>query len=165
MCRTGDFFCSRLACDSPLPQGGKPDSFPDSRVKLTPLSFQTVYSPMSLRNFVKLRTGKANLQFQNVASGQDNRVGPADCVNLKKDVEENKPLPLKALLNNRVLISALNYACLALVDIMLRSVQPVFYATPVELGGLGLPPYMIGRILSVSAYCLSSFLDGLLMKL
>ena len=111
---------------------------------------------MSLRNFIKLRTGKATIH---AASGQDYRTELSDDATLKKDIEENKPLPLKALLNNRVLISALNYACLALVDIMLRSVQPVFYATPVELGGLGLPPYMIGRILSASSLLLDIFLE------
>lgn len=48
-----------------------------------------------------------------------------------------------------VLIAALNYACLALVDICTRAVQPTFFSTPIELGGLGLPPHHIGKILSL----------------
>ena len=48
-----------------------------------------------------------------------------------------------------VLIAALNYACLALVDICSRAIQPTFYSTPIELGGLGLPPHHIGKILSL----------------
>ncbi|CAL1716373.1 unnamed protein product [Somion occarium] len=110
---------------------------------------ETVSHPLSLRSFIKLRTGKANLQLQNDDASQDTLVEATDDISLKKDIIENKPFPLKALLIPRVIMSAFNYACLALVDITLRSVQPVFFATPVELGGLGLPPYMIGRILSI----------------
>ena len=64
-------------------------------------------------------------------------------------VKKNKPLPLRQLLVPRVLISALNYTCLALVDISTRAVQPVFFSTPIELGGLGLPPHHIGKILAI----------------
>lgn len=48
-----------------------------------------------------------------------------------------------------VLIAAGNYATLALLDITYRTVQPVFFATPIELGGLGLDPPLIGSILGV----------------
>ncbi|OAX33678.1 MFS multidrug-resistance DHA1 sub-family [Rhizopogon vinicolor AM-OR11-026] len=64
--------------------------------------------------------------------------------------DDSKPLPLRALLTSRVLIMILNYATLALFEIALRSTIPVFYATPVDLGGLGLDPPRIGNILSVS---------------
>jgi MFS family permease len=64
-------------------------------------------------------------------------------------VKKNEPLPLRRLLIPRVLIAALNYACLALVDIATRAIQPVFFSTPIELGGLGLPPHHIGKILSI----------------
>lgn len=62
------------------------------------------------------------------------------------DIE--KPLPLRSLLTRRVTIAAANYACLSLVDIAYRAIQPVFFSTPIELGGLGLPPAIIGNILS-----------------
>jgi MFS family permease len=38
---------------------------------------------------------------------------------------------------------------LSLVDITLRAILPVFYATPIHYGGLGLEPSQIGNILSV----------------
>ena len=47
-----------------------------------------------------------------------------------------------------MIIAAGNYAVLAIVDITLRAVQPVFLSTPIHLGGLGLPPQAIGVILS-----------------
>ncbi|KAI6123310.1 MFS multidrug-resistance DHA1 sub-family [Pisolithus thermaeus] len=62
---------------------------------------------------------------------------------------ESRPLPLRALLIPRVLIAAGNYAALSTIDITFRAVQPLFYATPIELGGLGLDPPLIGNILAV----------------
>ena len=96
---------------------------------------------------VRTWLNKHNLTLQNVAGGQDNK--PTATVGLNSPASKDEPLPLRELLIPRVLVSALNYACLALVDISLRAVQPVFYSTPVELGGLGLPPHHIGKILAI----------------
>ena len=63
--------------------------------------------------------------------------------------EDENPLPLRALLVPRVLIAAGNYATHSLLEMAFRSVQPLFFATPTELGGLGLDPPRIGNILSV----------------
>ena len=49
----------------------------------------------------------------------------------------------------RILIAAGNYGALSLVEIAFRAIQPLFFATPVELGGLGLDPPRIGSILSI----------------
>lgn len=65
-----------------------------------------------------------------------------------QSIDDNTPLPLRAVLIPRVLIAAGNYAALSLIDIGFRTVQPVFYASPIELGGLGLDPPRIGNILS-----------------
>lgn len=37
---------------------------------------------------------------------------------------------------------------LSLVDIAFRGIQPLFFSTPIALGGLGLPPPAIGNILA-----------------
>ena len=63
--------------------------------------------------------------------------------------DDSKPLPLRALLTPRVLVAILSYATFALFDIALRALIPVFYATPIDLGGLGLDPPRIGNILAV----------------
>ncbi|KAG1750088.1 major facilitator superfamily domain-containing protein [Suillus lakei] len=61
----------------------------------------------------------------------------------------SKPLPLRSILIPRVIIAAGNYAALSLLDIAFRAVQPLFLATPLELGGLGLDPPRIGNILAI----------------
>lgn len=71
--------------------------------------------------------------------------------------DEDKPLPLGQLLNQRVLLAAGNYALLALVDISVRAIQPVFYSTPIELGGLGLAPHQIGQV-----FCVYGILNGVI---
>jgi hypothetical protein len=60
-----------------------------------------------------------------------------------------KPLALRSLLTYQVVIAAANYASLSLVDITFRAIHPVFLATPIEMGGLGLAPPTIGKLLSV----------------
>ncbi|KAG1847836.1 major facilitator superfamily domain-containing protein [Suillus subalutaceus] len=63
--------------------------------------------------------------------------------------DDAKPLPLRSLLIPRVIIAAGNYAALSLLDIAFRDVQPLFFATPLEFGGLGLDPPQIGNILAI----------------
>lgn len=63
--------------------------------------------------------------------------------------EPAAPIPLRSLMTPRVIIAAGNYASLSLVDIAFRAIQPLFFSTPVALGGLGMPPSTIGKILSV----------------
>ena len=47
-----------------------------------------------------------------------------------------------------MLIASASYCFVALVDMSFRALQPIFLSTPVELGGLGLDPPMIGTIMS-----------------
>ncbi|KAI9434219.1 MFS general substrate transporter [Lactarius indigo] len=61
--------------------------------------------------------------------------------------EAEKPYPLRRLMTRPVLLSVLNYATLALVDVAYRAMQPLFLSTPISNGGLGLAPPAIGRIL------------------
>lgn len=62
----------------------------------------------------------------------------------------DKQLPFRALLVRPVLIAAGSYASFSLLDIAFRSVTPVFYAVPVEMGGLNLDPPVIGTILALA---------------
>lgn len=59
------------------------------------------------------------------------------------------PLPTRALLTWPVLLSVANYALLSLLDIAYRAIQPLFYSTPIELGGLGQTPARIGILLAL----------------
>ena len=62
--------------------------------------------------------------------------------------DAEKPYPLHQLMTQRVLLSVINYVTLSLVDIAFRTIQPLFFSTPVESGGLGLAPPSIGNILA-----------------
>ncbi|KAG1858620.1 MFS multidrug-resistance DHA1 sub-family [Suillus tomentosus] len=61
-----------------------------------------------------------------------------------------KPLPLRALLTSKVLSVTASYTTMGLFQTGYNSVLPVFYATPIELGGLSLDPPRIGALLAVS---------------
>ncbi|KIN95393.1 hypothetical protein M404DRAFT_1007528 [Pisolithus tinctorius Marx 270] len=70
----------------------------------------------------------------------------ANGVHCDKNEEQ---LPLRKLLVPNVLIAAGCYACLAFSDIASRTVLPVYFTVPIEMGGLGLGPSAIGTILSL----------------
>ncbi|KAG2034131.1 major facilitator superfamily domain-containing protein [Suillus americanus] len=63
---------------------------------------------------------------------------------------QSKPLPLRALLTPKVSTVTASYATMGLFRIAFSLVLPVFYATPIELGGLSLDPPRIGAILAAS---------------
>jgi MFS family permease len=58
------------------------------------------------------------------------------------------PLPLKDLLRSPgIAISVANYGLLAILDIAYAALNPLFLASPVMLGGLGLDPPTIGLLM------------------
>ncbi|KAG2144760.1 major facilitator superfamily domain-containing protein [Suillus cothurnatus] len=59
---------------------------------------------------------------------------------------QSKPLPLRALLTPKVLTITASYATMGLFRIAFISILPVFYATPIRLGGLSLEPPRIGAL-------------------
>ncbi|KAG2106147.1 major facilitator superfamily domain-containing protein [Suillus discolor] len=63
---------------------------------------------------------------------------------------QSKPLPLRALLTSKVLSVTACYATTGLFQMGFNLVLSVFYATPIELGGLSLDPPRIGALLAAS---------------
>ncbi|KAL5526129.1 hypothetical protein ACEPAG_7467 [Sanghuangporus baumii] len=61
------------------------------------------------------------------------------------------------LLTRPVLVAVLNYALLSLIDIAFVSVEPLFYATSIRLGGLGLSPPTIGSLLGLYGLTMGIF--------
>jgi hypothetical protein len=61
------------------------------------------------------------------------------------------PVPFRELLVRPVVIAVVNHATLACLDAAVLTLIPLFLATPINLGGLGLSPFAIGRCLSVLA--------------
>jgi len=64
-------------------------------------------------------------------------------------VKRPKTVPIRALLTRPVLLAISNYAMLALVDMALMCMAPLYYSTPIPLGGLGLSPSAIGVYLGL----------------
>ncbi|KAK7052002.1 MFS general substrate transporter [Favolaschia claudopus] len=56
-------------------------------------------------------------------------------------------LPLREVLTLRVIAAVSNYPLLALLDIALRALQPLFYTMPIRFGGLGFSPPLVGLCL------------------
>ncbi|KAG2748796.1 hypothetical protein P692DRAFT_201865928 [Suillus brevipes Sb2] len=63
---------------------------------------------------------------------------------------QSKPLSLRALMTPKVSTVTAIYATTDLFHIAFSTVLPVFYATPIELGGLSLDPPRIGAMLAAS---------------
>ena len=99
---------------------------------------ETLPAPISISRLFNITPERTKLTLQN-AIGSTND----DCPQA-----EERPLSLRSLLIPRVLIAAGNYASLSLVEMAFRAIQPVFLSTPINLGGLGLPPPSIGTLLS-----------------
>ncbi|KAK2462968.1 hypothetical protein APHAL10511_005020 [Amanita phalloides] len=62
----------------------------------------------------------------------------------------DRPLPLRELLTYPVVLSVLNYVTLAFIEIMFIALLPLFMAMPIELGGLGFTPMVIGYVLGAA---------------
>ncbi|KAF9223267.1 MFS general substrate transporter [Gyrodon lividus] len=58
--------------------------------------------------------------------------------------ELDGPVPLKSLFVPKVLLPIACYGSLAILEISMFALQPLFYSTPIENGGLGFTPVMIG---------------------
>ncbi|KIL59877.1 hypothetical protein M378DRAFT_965882 [Amanita muscaria Koide BX008] len=103
-----------------------------------------------LITFIFLKeTVKHPVPVSDLIKRRDTKIVDADAQSSEDIPEHEKPLPLRSLLIWRVIIAGANYASLSLIDIAFRAIQPVFFSTPIELGGLGLSPAAIGNVLSI----------------
>ena len=75
---------------------------------------------------------------------------------LTTDANEG-PVPLKHLLNTKVLLPVVTYAYLCTLEAASSAIQPLFLAMPVDIGGLGLPPRDVGYILGAYGFADSIF--------
>ncbi|KAF9237649.1 major facilitator superfamily domain-containing protein [Melanogaster broomeanus] len=65
------------------------------------------------------------------------------------DAIDKRPIPITTLMKTySVMIPIANYGILALVEIGFLVLLPLFYSAPIEIGGLGLSPYVIGTFLA-----------------
>jgi MFS family permease len=66
--------------------------------------------------------------------------------------DNEEPVPLKHLLNFRVLIPVTSYVYLASLQAASNAIQPLFLAMPVDIGGLGLTSRNVGYILGTYGF-------------
>jgi len=97
---------------------------------------------MTLRQYLFGGTIKNDKPPADLRHHGDLRDGPAP-------EEIDNQLPFRALIIRPVLIASGSSAMFSLIDMAVRTVIPVFYAMPIEMGGLNLDPPAIGIILAV----------------
>ncbi|KAJ7039690.1 major facilitator superfamily multidrug-resistance, DHA1 sub-family [Mycena alexandri] len=66
---------------------------------------------------------------------------------------QEAPLPVRELLTRPVLIAMANHGLLYFCNMSNDSLIPLFFSTPISLGGLGLKPYDIGLIMGLCGFC------------
>lgn len=64
-----------------------------------------------------------------------------------------RPISMSALLTRPIMLSVACYALLAMLDISYKALQPLFFSTPIEFGGLGQSPARIGATLAAFGLC------------
>ncbi|KAG2137627.1 MFS general substrate transporter [Suillus bovinus] len=69
----------------------------------------------------------------------------------REDLSQTSNMPMRSLLTPTVIIPIANYAMLALLDIALMALLPLFLSTPAYLGGLGFTPSRIGLWMAIYA--------------
>ena len=115
---------------------------------------ETVPTPVPIAQYLGLKTKETWVKKAPNEYEQGSQPSHATSIPFTKrrateDQLTTKSSPsIQSLFTPRVIIAAGNYASLSLVDIAFRSIQPVFFSTPIALGGLGLPPSTIGNILA-----------------
>ncbi|TFK60007.1 MFS general substrate transporter [Pluteus cervinus] len=108
---------------------------------------ETVASPTPVSELL-FSKNKCDSSKSPILSPRPSETSSSSSLHENTSYDDGKPLPLRSLLTRNVILAAGNYASLSLVDIAYRAIQPVFLSTPIELGGLGLPPSSIGNVLS-----------------
>lgn len=85
--------------------------------------------------------------------GENKRVPSEEDLLLTPDAqpqnEAEKLVSLRGLLTRDVIVASANYAFLAFIEMSFRTLQPLFLSTPIDLGGLGLDPPVIGTVMSL----------------
>ncbi|KZP23803.1 MFS general substrate transporter [Athelia psychrophila] len=70
-----------------------------------------------------------------------------DSAESAEQTAQEAPVPLRELLTHPVILSVSVYSLLAILEIAMLALFPVFYSSTIEYGGLGLSPSTIGIIL------------------
>lgn len=90
------------------------------------------------------RPEKLDSSVDREAGGHEISYGTIDQQQESPSPPIDPPMPLSKLLNGPRMLRIANYGVLAALEIAVYSLQPLFYSTPIEYGGLGFTPMTIG---------------------
>ena len=82
-------------------------------------------------------------------SNQSSRRDDSSQPLLLPNLDNDKPPPLKSLLTPSILLACTNYCILGGLHASLNTLQPLFFAMPISVGGLDLSSRSIGYILAI----------------
>ena len=97
------------------------------------------------------------IQFFGLRKTNSNLSHAESDMDVNKIIEAEDSQSFGSLFTYEVVVSSANYALLSLMEISFRAIYPVFLSTPINLGGLGLPPRIIGKILSTRELFIAIF--------
>ncbi|KAI9443964.1 MFS general substrate transporter [Lactarius indigo] len=95
---------------------------------------------------------KLSRKLLHVNGNSDTRQGEAGADSAGLDIppkEPENPLPLRSVLTKPVVVTIINHAMFALLNMVAVTYIPLVWSTPVEFGGLNLSPASIGLWLSL----------------
>ncbi|KAF4613873.1 hypothetical protein D9613_008010 [Agrocybe pediades] len=110
---------------------------------------ETGPSPIPVFQYLGIRKPSLPAIAESMSTSNNNTPSTAERDRDQPNTSSSSPLPLRSMFTKRVITASGSYASLAAVEITFRCIQPLFYSTPVHLGGLGLSPAKIGNILAL----------------
>ncbi|KAF9554755.1 major facilitator superfamily multidrug-resistance, DHA1 sub-family, partial [Agrocybe pediades] len=110
---------------------------------------ETGPTPIPVLKYLGIRKPSPPAIAESMSTSNNNTPSTAERDRDQPNTSSSSPLPLRSMFTKRVIIASGSYASLAAVEITFRCIQPLFYSTPVHLGGLGLSPAKIGNILAL----------------
>ncbi|KAJ7183241.1 major facilitator superfamily multidrug-resistance, DHA1 sub-family [Mycena filopes] len=88
-----------------------------------------------------------------VARRLKSTAAPAETDPLIPTASHDAPPPIRDLLTRPVFIALANHGLLCFMSMSNDALVPLFFSTPMNLGGLGLKPNEIGTILGICGFC------------
>jgi len=107
-----------------------------------------IITALYLEETMDSRSSEKRHQARSSSHAPEGEAGDSHDIDIPPD-ESDKPLPLRSVLTKPVVVTVVNHAMFALLNVIAMTYIPLVWSTPVEYGGLNLSPASIGLWLSV----------------